>query len=149
MFIDGVTIITTSSGILLNVEAYASIKIGSGVNFGSSAGNQFRLAAGMCEFQSDLRISGGAGDNFIQLTPMTQISFNSKIVTITGVPSYGSYFIRCTDADISAFGDTFTGGATGTKYYVQKNGVITVNGAGEDYFPGNTNGIVETGGLYG
>jgi hypothetical protein len=43
---------------------------------------------------------------------------------------------------------TFTGAATGKRYDVTENGVISTAGGGANYFPGNAAGTTATGGQY-
>lgn len=49
---------------------------------------------------------------------------------------------------LEAVGMTFLGTATGPKFGVSQNGVISTNGGGINYFPGSTAGVVSTGGQY-
>ena len=43
---------------------------------------------------------------------------------------------------------TFNGSATGPYFQAVMNGTITVSGAGDTYFPGNSAGVINTGGQY-
>jgi hypothetical protein len=49
---------------------------------------------------------------------------------------------------VQAWNCTFTGAATGMRYFVSGNGIIETNGAGANYFPGDAAGVVQTGGQY-
>lgn len=43
---------------------------------------------------------------------------------------------------------TFSGAATGPRYGINANGVIWVNGKGQNVFPGSVAGFILTGGSY-
>ena len=49
---------------------------------------------------------------------------------------------------ISAASLTFSGAATGTRYFAALNGIVYTNGGGATYFPGNAAGATATGGQY-
>ena len=69
----------------------------------------------------------------------------SVVATVTGNPTF-SYFAY---ADINGFiwapSASFTGAATGTRYYANNGSTITTNGGGANFFPGNVAGISTTG----
>lgn len=70
-------------------------------------------------------------------------------VTLTGTPNFATafaYSLRLGAMFLT--GDTFSGGATGPRYLVAENAIITTNGAGATYLPGNAAGTVLTGGQY-
>jgi HK97 family phage major capsid protein len=49
---------------------------------------------------------------------------------------------------VHAFGHTFSGSATGTRYLANGNAVVFTNGGGASYLPGNAAGSTATGGQY-
>ena len=71
-------------------------------------------------------------------------------VTVTGTPTFTTFAYAYAGSLISATVGgtiTFSGSATGTRYYVAGNSVISVGG-GATYFPGGTAGVTATGGQY-
>jgi hypothetical protein len=74
------------------------------------------------------------------------IDIHGNTVTLTGTPAYSSYFAEARlNGLIRADGCTFTGSATGTKYYAETGGVIYANGG---TLPGSLAGSTGTGGQY-
>ncbi len=74
-------------------------------------------------------------------------------ITLLGIPNYSSSTAICSQGGFIERAPTnpnFVGsGATGSRYYVSLNGVITTNGGGANYFPGNAAGtVVGNGGQY-
>jgi hypothetical protein len=66
---------------------------------------------------------------------------NSRTITLTGTPAFSNAFARCSDASLAlAYGMTFSGSATGSRYSVANGGVINTLGGGASYFPGNAAG---------
>jgi hypothetical protein len=64
-------------------------------------------------------------------------------------PTYTSAFAVVQLTGVASFGSTvFTGAATGSRYSVQANGVLTTGGAGISYLPGNAAGTTTNGGQY-
>jgi hypothetical protein len=72
------------------------------------------------------------------------------IVTLTGTPSL-IFFNLCRFGglyDVWCQRQSFVGGATGQRYNVSSLGGIFTSGGGENYFPGNSAGVVAPGGFY-
>lgn len=69
-------------------------------------------------------------------------------VTLTGTPAFTqtAYVYRLGNLVIPA--NTYSGSATGTRFYVAKNSTCDVGGAGANYIPGNAAGSTATGGEY-
>lgn len=59
-----------------------------------------------------------------------------------------SGFIDVSSAANGGIMPVISGEATGMRYRASLNGIIRTNNSGPEYFPGTTNGIVETGGQY-
>jgi hypothetical protein len=70
-------------------------------------------------------------------------------VTLYNSPTFSTAFAVAEWAGtINVFRQTFTGAAHGPRYNAQSNGIISTNGAGANYLPGDAAGSVSTGGLY-
>ncbi|TGV61129.1 hypothetical protein EN784_01640 [bacterium M00.F.Ca.ET.141.01.1.1] len=79
------------------------------------------------------------------------IRVQSFTITFVGTLSLGTFVSATTGAIIFGNGNTFAGSAgsaTGTRYSCDTNAVISVAGAGINYFPGNVAGVVTNGGQY-
>lgn len=77
------------------------------------------------------------------------IQFHAITVTLSNTPSFGWGFAQCASMGlILAGGVTFTGAATGPRYGVATNSVISTGGGGAAFFPGSSAGAATTGGLY-
>ncbi|MFO7297084.1 MAG: DUF2793 domain-containing protein [Pseudomonadota bacterium] len=70
-------------------------------------------------------------------------------VNIVGTPDFPFGFAHAQSTGlITSYGVTWSGTATGPRYQAMLNAVINVNGAGPEYFPGDTAGVLASGGQY-
>ncbi|MBN9023598.1 MAG: hypothetical protein J0H08_16225, partial [Rhizobiales bacterium] len=70
-------------------------------------------------------------------------------ITLSGTPAFSSGFMVLTlGAAVEYGGNTFSGSATGPRYYAGTNAVLSVSGGGASYLPGSSAGSVSTGGQY-
>lgn len=77
--------------------------------------------------------------------------FSALVCTVTGTPAFSGSFAAATDngvLEVQSSALTFSGGATGTRYFAIINGTINTFGSGAAYFPGNVAGSVSTNGVY-
>ncbi|MCW0379894.1 hypothetical protein NG831_11350 [Xanthomonas sacchari] len=139
----------TARGIVIGNRAACSF-LGGHV-FAAVAGSQITVTTnGVCYVTGNYSITGG-GTTHYGVYDGGQLVLGSITVTLTGTPNYTISF-----ADIGRVGSinggddtfTFSGAATGLRYKVYVNGGVWVNGKGQNVFPGNTAGIVNTGGSY-
>jgi hypothetical protein len=91
-------------------------------------------------------ISGGA--NVHLQTDAGTILVVNQTCTVSGTPAFTWFASSYNAGVINAYGMTFSGAATGTRYLADVNGVIRVWGVGANYFPGNAAGSASTGGQY-
>jgi hypothetical protein len=120
-----------------------------GIDFGTISASQVRADdGGTVTCTGNYTISGGATDHFNAVTCGIIRTF-SKTITLSGTPAYTN-FSTCGYCGVQiVHGNTFSGtGATGVRYVVSLNGVISTNGGGASYFPGNSAGTTATGGQY-
>jgi len=77
------------------------------------------------------------------------ILIQSGTITLTGTPAFSAYYIGINGAYVQyAPTVTFSGSATGTRYFVHDNGTLyTGNDFDRDYFPGSTDGSMIGGGI--
>jgi hypothetical protein len=98
-------------------------------------------------------VSGGAPNGHIAAYNSSVAFIAGSSVTFSGSPVFsGGFAIVAAGGSIGAwnmiFGGTFAN-VTGGRYQAVTNGVIQVQGAGANYFPGSSVGIIGTGGQYG
>jgi hypothetical protein len=69
--------------------------------------------------------------------------------TISGTPSWSSAFMFVSGPSMYFnYSVSFSGSATGKRYEVSLNGVISTGGGGANFFPGDSAGSTATGGQY-
>lgn len=74
---------------------------------------------------------------------------SSATITLTGTPNFTSAFTLVEILGLSLWiGCTFVGAATGVRYNVASNGVVSTNTASATFLPGNAAGVTATGGQY-
>jgi hypothetical protein len=76
------------------------------------------------------------------------VSITGRAHTITGGPTFSGAFAQAEWGVIEAATATFSGSASGPRYYSNMNGVIKTAGGGANFFPGSTTGSVNAGGQY-
>ncbi|MBI3788054.1 MAG: hypothetical protein HY276_07340 [Ignavibacteriales bacterium] len=139
-----------TSGVVENASIFAEggfIEV-QGVNFGIGAGDQLRAErGGRIRVAGNYTISGGAYRH-VHVRFGGEIELQYVTVTLTGTPNF-SVFVEVSACASGAFYSlTFSGSATGSRYRVDVNGVISTFGGGANYFPGNAAGTTATGGQY-
>jgi hypothetical protein len=138
---------TTTSGYAIIATNNGAINF-QGVDFGACSQSHIRAEnGGIVTPTGNYVITGGAIHHF---DAFGIIRFSTAAtVTLIGTPyfSYGFAFVQLSGFLVS-WGVTYTGSATGYRFIVQKNGAIVTNAGGPSYFPGDTAGIISTGGLY-
>lgn len=103
-------------------------------------------------FESNYTISGGSVRSHLRAESGGVITCNNRTVTLTGTPAFGTssnaFAVADTNGTIWAQGNTYSGSATGARYYTRAAGVIYVAGGGASYFPGNAAGGGDGTGVY-
>lgn len=130
---------TTTSGSCLKAQNSAALRFGN-VDFGScAAGHIDCRVRGSIGALSNYSISGGAviHSNASQLSILI---IAGRTVTLSGTPAFSAAFAYCdTLSLLTGNSMTFSGSATGPRFYVGSGGVIFAGG-GASYFPGNAAG---------
>jgi hypothetical protein len=143
------TLRTTTSGncISIGIKA-ATLNIGASITFGACAGYHVVSYAGRFQCYSSYSITGGAVGHIL-CGLQGQIEISGPTITLTGTPAFSSAFINCFGVSYAIFfAVTFSGSATGTRYFCSENSVLSTGGGGASYFPGNVAGSTLSGGLY-
>lgn len=148
--LSGVKIATTTSGNGIYATAGGVVNITGKCEFGTCvSAHMVTDTQGVINCISvNYNITGG-GTTHMNSSQGGQIVVFGNTVTLTGTPAFSVQFARGTGtAFIAALSVTYSGGATGTRYYVDTNAVVTTGGGGANYFPGNAAGSTATGGQY-
>lgn len=138
-----------TSGIAVHAQNGGLINLGSGIDFGASTSAHMRCDLGgqiKNNYGSTYTISGGAAYHVYANGGLVILS--GCTITVTGTPAFSFFAYITVGASFNAFGHTYTGAATGTRYSVALNGVINTFGGGASYFPGSVAGSTATGGQY-
>lgn len=137
---------TTTSGDCLNASAGSVIRYGN-VNFGASGGSHASaIQRGTIQGLSNYVISGSAVTH-VSAAYLSYLNINGLTATILGTPAFSFSFAQGSlNSLLSSAVNTFTGSATGSRFYVAQGATIFANGGGANYFPGNSAG---TGTNYG
>ena len=140
---------TTTSGSCVYIEKGSALTV-DGLNFGACASVHVILDSNSyLSFASNYTISGGAAYHVYSSDSSAIIYLGGITVTLIGTPAFSAYFAFATDAGaIRCIAVTFSGAATGQRFYVTNNGVINTSGAALNYFPGSIAGLQAFGGVY-
>jgi len=134
---------------LISLARGSQILIDGAMEYGSAASWQLQ-SDGFSYFQitANYTISGGAGAHMLASSGGTML-FTSLTVPLTGTPAFSTAFAAASYGGvITTAGMTYSGSATGPRYWAVGNGIINTNGGGATYFPGNSAGTTATGGQY-
>lgn len=139
-------------------STYAAIAISNGalvsfgnVEFGTGYTVHIESIFGAkIECDNSYTISGGASAH-LSVRAGGGAAIQAKTITLSGTPAFGTTgtygFVECRyTCTVFINGNTFSGSATGRRYYVDYNAVIQSAGA---TLPGNAAGATANGGLYG
>lgn len=141
---------TTTSGDCIFAAWGATVRFGN-INFGACAGNHLQAVKGTIIGFNHYAVSGGAAGQHMYASRYGVIWISGLTVTFSNTPAFSYFALAQLGGYIDAFSNTFTNGGvvTGTKYGVQQNSIIFVNGASGTYFPGSVGGFANLGGIYG
>ena len=154
--VTGLTMQTSGSGqhCLTLQRAAGTVIVGEGCVFGACAQSHLAPTGGgsIVFVTHSYTISGGAINHARCLQAGQVIMQSGVTVTLSGTPGFGSSgtsgFASVRGPSLyQPSGVTFSGSATGRRYYVDLNGVISA-GAGATFLPGNADGASATGGQY-
>jgi hypothetical protein len=122
----------------------------SGVVFGACSAYHFNANKALIMFQGSggYTIAGGAATHLYATSGSLFWCEGVGTVTLSGTPAFTTFVIADNTTNVRINGNTYSGGATGSRYSVSANAVIFTNGGGATYLPGNTAGAASTGGLY-
>lgn len=153
---DGVTTVYNFSGEKMlstrsafNITNKSKITI-TAMDFGACTASHLLVQwGGVIEILGNYTISGSANQHY-RAVEQGFILYNGDgmTVTVSGTPAFGDFATSNILAAIYVPTITWTGSATGRRYYSSFNAFIGTGSAGANYFPGNSAGATATGGLY-
>jgi hypothetical protein len=141
----------TGNGHIFNAQTKTVIRHGN-CNFGSvgtgwhcvSANNALITNTDSAGNARNCTISGGSS-GFMLLFGAGVQEFVASTLTLSGNPSFGAFCACSGTSYVNFYGTTISGSATGKRYDVSSNGVISSSGV---TLPGNSAGTTSTGGQY-
>ncbi len=114
------------------------------VVFGACSGYHMAAVQGAIVASGNYTINGSAAAHWYA-TSGGSITCGGKTLTLSGTPTF-SYFAQSTLSGLlSVSGNTYSGSATGARYYANLNATID---SGATTLPGSTAGSTATGGQY-
>ncbi|MDR6954122.1 hypothetical protein J2X65_003490 [Ancylobacter sp. 3268] len=120
------------------------------IDFSTSIDRHINCVNGTVYVDGNYRITGAAGRHIsLAHGGMIEHDSSTKTVTITGTPAFSDYFASATGISrmfINNF--TFSGAATGIRYFVSTNALIDTSSGDPNYLPGNGAGSSQSGGQY-
>jgi hypothetical protein len=106
------------------------------------------VAKGEIVATANYTISGGCTFHIVT-SAFGQVEVAGITVTVSGTPAWTNAFVLATTLSyVVFFSVTFSGSATGQRYQVDNNSLISTGGGGASYFPGSTAGSTASGGIY-
>ncbi len=133
----------------LSASSGGHINAGAGIVYGpTTVAHISAWDGGRVFLNGNYSIVGGASCHMRVYTG--EVSNAATItVTLTGTPTFGS-FASVTTLGVINLGSavTYSGAATGQRYYADANAIINTAGGGASKFPGSTAGSTATGGQY-
>lgn len=146
--ISGLKLVALTAGFNCISVSQATRLTFSFINFGAANIQIASTTNAIIIANSSYTISAGANihwyatlGGFIQVAGFT--------VTLTGTPAYSQAFAWAQQhGRMSVNADTFTGAATGTRYFADTFGLIDTQGGGATYLPGSVGGSVTPPGFY-
>lgn len=151
VYVEGFKVTAATSGHGVFATNGSTIYVTGKMDFGAFASTQAQVLAvnqSVVNITTDYNITAGFGYHY-QALHSSSIYCQSRTITLTGTPAIGSQFANAVYVSaLQVNGNTYSGSATGTRYYAALNGVIWTNGGGASYFPGDVAGSTATGGQY-
>ena len=155
IFIRDIKLETTGSGndCILCADAGSIVQM-TNLNFGSCINRHIEVRRGALLQQfSGYTISGGAIRHIMAANNGIIEMDSTGTVTLSGTPAFSGQFARatiCGSIYINNARVTYSGAATGQRYFSSSNGAIDTDGGGATYLPGSVAGSNDGGaGYYG
>lgn len=144
----------TSNFLVQNYTAISSVDciavsagqgiVGAGMVFGAATSAHFNANVGIIQIANNYTITGGSGAHYQMFNGGKILMAGGLTVTLTGTPAFSIAFCNNDQTGLfvgSVSPPTFSGAATGQRYFCDNLSMISTNGSGANYFPGNSAGV--------
>lgn len=148
--ITGMELRTTTSGFgIVSTGVGTQVVCEAGIRFGACANSHMLVDDGAnITFGADYSIVGGAQTHW-NVNSGSSLVAATRTVTITGTPAFSvSFCAVAIQARAIIYGMTFSGAATGKRFFNTNLSVIHTNGGGVNYIPGNAAGTTDASSKY-
>lgn len=147
--IRNIKVICSVAGTYCITAAFNSVIRFLNIDFGSATAGHIGVFTGSIVEAIGGYVISGNGQYHIYATDISEARIVNTPVTLTGTRNFSTAFCGVSRSSLLyGQGATFTGSATGSRYSVDRLGIISVVGATLTFFPGNTAGTTSTGGMY-
>lgn len=145
--IKGLKIEPSSNQQCVGVRANSSVILGANNYSATTSHHIFLTGLSFVNITESYSVSGG-GATHIRAENASVLQMSSGLTTtISNTPAFSSAWAYADrTSTVIAFSQTYSGSATGSRFYVANGSLIFTNGGGASYFPGNSAG---TGTNYG
>lgn len=144
-YMRGFQITTTNNGIGILSEPGGIIRIAN-IVFAVCSGQHLFAKGGRIYIDSAYTISGGCAHHMVsEQGGIISNEGTGRLITITGTPNLGVFALAQMRGSILYGGNTYSGSATGTRYFAATGGFIQ---AGTATPPGNVAGSITTNGYF-
>jgi hypothetical protein len=120
------------------------------INFGAFGTGGGHISVGRGALVSNdnrnYTISGG-GNSHLSAYDGGQIRTQSSSITLVGTPAFSNFAVASRGGTVLANANTYSGGATGTRYTANLGGGVLTSG-GATYLPGDATGTATSPGWY-
>jgi hypothetical protein len=146
--INGFTITVITSGYGINNESTGHVTVGANMIYSDAVGGHLAVTwkAATMHVQAGYTIAGDATLHIEADAGLMQI--NSGTTIISGSRSFGSFVRVRNHGSLICLNAYSTNVASGVRFQVNENGFCNVETNDLTFFPGNSPGIAQTGGVY-
>jgi hypothetical protein len=135
----------TSHGMLASLGGSINF---TNVDFGACTAAHIRAEDGSAvTADGNYTISGAAAQHW-RIVVNSVLRAAARTITLSGTPAFTTFASVQAGAQAIVNSNTFSGSATGVRYSVSENAVISTAGGGASYLPGDSSGSTATGGQY-
>lgn len=110
------------------------------IDFGPCSVSHIQCAHGQSFVAKGPVLISGSSARFASINGGGQLRLDAVTLTLTGTPSFVEFVSVGRCGTFTTFGLTISGSATGSRYNLSTNGVISTGGSGASFLPGNAAG---------
>jgi hypothetical protein len=146
----GLKLQTSGSGQCLQASGPGCVVEFAQLDFGICAGQHITCLTGAyVAAVGPYTISGGAGYHWNCNGGGARIQVTNTTITLVGTPAFSGFFALAVNLGLLAVGGiTFSGEASGVRYFGDGNAVIRTGSGGPSYLPGDAPGSITAGAQY-